>query len=300
MAFLEEEQKKHSKCEEVRILYVSLTRAKEKLLLVGDERLRGEKGAVPFREVGLFPDGETKPACLTREDVSIPVTYTVGLLPDHFKYQTHLERQEISLLPSSLVQWKKTFHARVQRYAELKNKKVLSPSMQEGEEFLSPAQQQAAELGTICHRSLEFLVSQHEISVQDAVQKAAQEQGAPTRIPEAQEIVDPFVQSALFQEIKSCKLLACELPFSCVTQEEEVVSGLMDVLLERSDGSLWVLDYKTDHVKPGEEPKLLEEKYSGQLRAYQDAVEKLFPGKKVTASCVFVRTFAAVDLEKLQ
>ena len=300
LAFLEEEQKKHSKCEAVRLLYVSLTRAKEKLLLVGDERSRGEKGSAPFRQAGLFPDGETKPACLTREDLSVPVTYTVGLLPDHFKYQIHVETQKASLLPSSLESWKETFRERAQRYAELKDKKIWAPSEEEGHTLLSPAQQQAAELGTICHRALELLLAEQETSVEAAVQKAAQEQGSSARATEAQELVAPFVHSALFQEIKSCRLLSCELPFSCLMQGGEVVSGLVDALLERPDGSLWVLDYKTDRVKPGEEPELLNEKYAGQLRAYQTAVGKLFPDKKVTASCIFVRTFAAVDLEKLQ
>ena len=37
MPFLEEEQDKHEACEEMRILYVALTRAREKLLLVGNE-----------------------------------------------------------------------------------------------------------------------------------------------------------------------------------------------------------------------------------------------------------------------
>ena len=108
------------------------------------------------------------------------------------------------------------------------------------------------------------------------------------------------MQSPLFEEIKSCKLLSCELPFSFVEPDGEVVSGLVDALVERPDGSLWVIDYKTDRVEPGKESLLLKEKYEGQLRAYQRAVEKLFPGKKVSAGGIFVRTFAAVDLEKLK
>ena len=299
LAFLEEEQKKHSKCEEVRTLYVSLTRAREKLLLVGDERLRAEKGTVPFRDVGLFPDAETMPPCLTREDLSVPVTYSVGLLPDHFKYQTKQEEKSSLLCAQSIALWKKSFEARTQRYAALKAKKELAPSEQEENTLLSPAQQEAAQLGTICHRALELLLARQEKEVQLAVQKAAQEQGATARMQEAQGIVAPFVQSPLFKEISACSVLACELPFSCA-QEEGIVSGLVDVLVRRPDGTLWVLDYKTDRVKPGQEAALLKERYEGQLRAYQTAIEKLFPGEKVMASAVFVRTFAAVGLEKLQ
>lgn len=300
LAFLEEEQKKHIKCEEVRILYVSLTRAKEKLLLVGDERARGEKASAPFRAAGLFPDGEKKPACLTQEDVSVPVTYAPGLLPDHFKYQTHPGVARKGTLEWSPAQWKESFRARAQRYAQLKEKKVTTPSGEEEISLLSPAQQQAAELGTICHRALELLLSRKGEVTTEVVKQAAQEQGASARAEEAQEIVGPFVQSPLFEEIKSCKLLSCELPFSFVEPDGEVVSGLVDALVERPDGSLWVIDYKTDRVEPGKESLLLKEKYEGQLRAYQRAVEKLFPGKKISAGGIFVRTFAAVDLEKLK
>ena len=57
LAFLEEEQKKHSRCEEVRILYVALTRAKEKLILVSDGHNEKNQTTDPFAAVGLLPDG---------------------------------------------------------------------------------------------------------------------------------------------------------------------------------------------------------------------------------------------------
>ena len=65
LAFLEEEKKKHTRCEEVRVLYVALTRAKEKLLLVGDGREQAQKGAFRFVAAGLFPDMENYPPAQT-------------------------------------------------------------------------------------------------------------------------------------------------------------------------------------------------------------------------------------------
>ena len=70
----------------------------------------------------------------------------------------------------------------------------------------------------------------------------------------------------------------------------------MDIVLERPDGSIWVADYKTDRIVPGAEKDALDEKYSAQLAVYRQAAQKLFPGKAVRCSAVFVRTFAAVDL----
>lgn len=300
LAFLEEEQKKHSQCEEVRLLYVSLTRAKRKLILVGDERQRAEKSTFPFKQAGLFPDGKTKPACLVDGDLTVPVQYADGVWPESFKYRMH-KKEEVSSLDSHLLtKWKKSCEARTQRYETLQKQTALAPSELEEALFLSPAQQQAAELGTVCHKVLELLVSKKETSLPNAVKKAAQLQSAAARGKEAEELLAPFVQSALFKEISSCELLSCELPFSCLTGDGAVVSGLMDALLRRPDGTLWVIDYKTDRIAAGKEKERLKEKYEGQLRAYKTAVEKLFPGEKVTASAVFVRTFAVADLEKLQ
>lgn len=60
MPFLEEEQHKHEACEEMRILYVALTRAREKLLLVGNEIKLKEVFALKtlsdaLAEARLFP-----------------------------------------------------------------------------------------------------------------------------------------------------------------------------------------------------------------------------------------------------
>ena len=86
------------------------------------------------------------------------------------------------------------------------------------------------------------------------------------------------------------------MPFSFLTEEGNIESGVMDAVLECPDSSIWVVDYKTDKVEPGQERQLLEEKYRLQLGVYQAAAQKLFAGRPVRCSAVFIRTFAAVDL----
>ncbi len=295
LAFLEEEQKRHSRCEEIRILYVALTRAKEMLLLVGDARLHAQKNAAPFAQAGLFPSEEKDVSFVMDEDLKIPITSVKGMEPDLFKYRQLVWPQK-GFEAEILRQWKEAFTKREKHYAALSEQKVLAPSQLENWEEKTLQQTKGAELGTICHRALELLLSQKELGITEAVTLAAQQEGAVSRIGQVEELLLPFIQSPIFKEIQSCKMLACELPFSCLTKDGDVFSGLIDVLVERPDGSLWVLDYKTDQVSSGEEKKLLQEKYEAQLRTYQNAVEKLFPGRKVTTSAVFVRTFAAIEL----
>ena len=106
----------------------------------------------------------------------------------------------------------------------------------------------------------------------------------------------PFAQSSLFAELSACRVLGCEMPFSYLEENGEVESGVMDAVLITADNRVWIVDYKTDKVKPGQEPQLLEKKYRLQLDIYRRAAEKIFPGRTVRCSAVFVRTFAAADL----
>ena len=294
LAFLEEEQKKHSRCEEIRILYVALTRAKENLILVGDARPHAQKNAAPFAQAGLFPN-EEKSSFVSDGELKIPVTYIKGTSPDLFRYR-QLPQVYKEVENEVLQHWKESFEKREKCYASLGQQKAVTPSQMESWEVKTMQQEQGAELGTFCHRVLELLLSQQELTLPSAITLAAQQSGMVSLSKQAHELLAPFVCSSLFKQIQSYKVLACELPFSCLTQEGEIVSGLIDVLAEKPDGSLWVLDYKTDQVLPGQERALLQKKYEAQLRMYQQAAEKLFPLRKVTTAAIFVRTFAAIEL----
>lgn len=293
LAFLEEEQKKHSRCEEVRILYVALTRAKEKLVLVADGRTGTEKAAAPFSAAGLWPDGKT-PQVTTPEGVlSVPVQYQAYLPPQDFLYRTHVVLQKNSYL-ADFADWKQAYEKRKAAYDQLlATSQKRTPS--EGESaLLTPQQQHGAELGTVCHKALELLVSGFVTDVTAACEKAAQQVGAPARVQEAAQLLAPFVKSNLFREILACKLLACEMPFSICLPGDTTQNGVMDAVLETAQG-IWVLDYKTDQVTPGSEAALFEQKYQAQLAQYRQAAQKIFPGQAVRVSAVFVRTFAAVE-----
>lgn len=63
-----------------------------------------------------------------------------------------------------------------------------------------------------------------------------------------------------------------------------VVQGIMDAYFEE-DGKLILLDYKTDHVKPGQE-ELLKKRYDTQMRYYRDTLEQLM-GMEVTETYIY-------------
>ena len=295
LAFLEEEQKRHSRCEEVRILYVALTRAKEKLLLCADERTGAEKAAGYFVAAGLWPAARQTNLVCADGNLRVPVQYFPYIEPRAFIYKQVSQTRETKTPLENLGGWRSAYESRKHAYEQLlATAQHKAPSQENNDQLLSQPQAQAAELGTVCHRALELLLTRPGFSVPQACLQAAEQTGAADQAAPAEQLVAPFVASPLFAQIKACKLLACEMPFTIILPDKTPQNGIMDVVLENTQG-VWVIDYKTDRVTPGAERALLEEKYRAQLADYRRAAEQIFAGKPVRVSAVFVRTFAAVE-----
>ena len=293
LAFLEEEQKKHEQCEEVRILYVALTRARERLVLVGDERKGFQKAVRAFSDAGFWPDGEKDTVGDDENRVQVHAFDYIN--PTDFIYHSAKQGPDHEVL-RNLPAWQKAYRARRERYEKLLAETALSASAQvQDNEVLSPAQQAGAEIGSLCHRVLQILFTRPGTDAEQALEQAARETGLTARMPQAAEIIRPFVASCVFEQLGACKFLAAEMPFSYVSPDGLVRHGVADGLFECADGSIWVVDYKTDRV-PAAGPQKLMEKYRPQLAVYQAAARKIFPDKAVRCSAIFVRTFAVVDL----
>ena len=84
------------------------------------------------------------------------------------------------------------------------------------------------------------------------------------------------------------------MPFSFNTVQG-VVNGVIDLLLQDKDGTVWVVDYKTDQVTGGQEAQAAQ-KYRLQLDMYTQAAQKLYPQAHIAAAVVFVRTSTLIKL----
>ena len=92
-----------------------------------------------------------------------------------------------------------------------------------------------------------------------------------------------FFKTALYEKIRSAEKVYRELRFNLKVAAGEVladapetddfvlVQGVIDCFIRESDGSYTVIDFKTDHVKSGEE-QLLADRYANQLAFYCRAV----------------------------
>ncbi len=95
--------------------------------------------------------------------------------------------------------------------------------------------------------------------------------------------LNDFFKTALYEKIRSAEKVYRELRFNLKVAAGEVladapetddfvlVQGVIDCFIRESDGSYTVIDFKTDHVKSGEE-QLLADRYANQLAFYCRAV----------------------------
>ena len=292
LAFLEEEQKKHARCEEVRVLYVALTRAKEKLLIAGNLSGNAKTPAAAFVASGLYPHEDNRPAQMQRELLSVPVHYIAYRPPEEFIYQA-VGASAHSQSGAQLARWKQARAARETRYAlACARKRTLAPSHLEGDAL--PSHQQAMALGSLTHKTLELYLADKERNLARALARAAALlQADETLQQEACLLAENFISCEAFAPFLQAQPVGYEIPFTFINEDGQTVSGEIDALVRTPEG-LWLADYKTDAVEGDLQTAAL--KYAPQLEMYRRAVEKLFPGAALRCTVFFVRRFAGVDL----
>ncbi len=169
--------------------------------------------------------------------------------------------------------------------------------------FLSgKIEDEAAKRGIATHAFLQFCDferlqsegAEAELSRLLAMRFLSEEDAKLVRMEE----IGKFCVSDLARRMRDAKKLYRELrfhvrlPAEAFTTDEEkkkdlvgkklLVQGVMDCVMENSDGTLTLVDYKTDRLppyaldNPGVAAKILREKHERQLSYYKEAVRSLF------------------------
>ena len=171
--------------------------------------------------------------------------------------------------------------------------------------------------GTIIHKIMELLPF---AQIQTKKQLFDWMTALKKQYPESEKVSSGWlyraIEAFLFSEIgeKLCQMdragtLRKELPFTVGlpvslmnpdTQAEDtvVVQGIIDVCGETED-ELWLIDYKTDRIKEGEE-RLLLDRYGNQMLYYKAALEQIL-GKRVSEIYLYsfsLKKFIPVNLEE--
>ncbi len=122
-------------------------------------------------------------------------------------------------------------------------------------------------------------------------------------IQEAHKLISKMRNNPVFGWLKEAKQIYREIPF-VYRSDKRIIHGILDVLLQRYDGSWVILDYKTSHVKgykPGEDEKLLSDhalRYHLQIGVYGAAVQEQLGGIVPETYIYYIRYGQYVRVEK--
>lgn len=153
-----------------------------------------------------------------------------------------------------------------------------------------------AERGTLMHSIMQNLDLHGDLTREGLRAQVARMEAAGHEAAVNYASIESFCQSSLGQRMQQAVRVWRELPFSRMIPVGEVnpayagssekifVQGVIDVLFEEADGSLVLLDYKTDRDTV---PEKIRRHYAKQIELYRQAVESIL-GKNVKESILFM------------
>jgi ATP-dependent helicase/nuclease subunit A len=309
MFFIEREEDRREEAERVRLLYVAMTRARERLILVG----RAEGGdrtsfAGLLARAGAWPkEGEEAKELSLAEGGKVPVTI---VNPSALEAPTGAvsasSRPRIADSGGLAALWKK----RREEYGRRSIQAIFdSPTgyLKERDKAATdpPADALVASVsalvGQVCHRVLEEWDYSKVDELTDRIARAYQvlRQQFPVAYwspvaRESEKVLEEFLASPFAQKLAKCEILGREIPFLCEAGGR-VMRGAIDLLF-RSEGRLWVADYKTDRV-PLDQMELHAQRYEQQGRAYVEAVERTLR-ERCGFVAIYLRLGRAVEVIK--
>ena len=170
------------------------------------------------------------------------------------------------------------------------------PPFIEKEKKLSPMQK-----GTLMHLCVQRLDESREYTEKDIdiFIKKLYEKEIISQLEMAsvnKQVLYQYVKSDLWKELKEAREIHKEQPFyiniparviyqNAEENQKILVQGIIDLYYINKEGKLKLIDFKTDHIKKGEE-KQLEEKYKVQLDLYKQALEEAL-GRKVDQAIIY-------------
>ena len=231
LAWLDRERRRE---EEKRLLYVAVTRARERLLFLGSAKAKSNS-YLPLLLPELEKRADVKRVPHAPPSLRKPPDAGEKERPDWAKFAALWREREKREAVEEAITSPSKLEAKVGRHLEPDD----APSTR------------ATEVGTICHAVLERL----------DFKAPAIPEGTE---PEAARILEGFFKSGPFREIAESEILARELPF-VLRRGAQVVQGVIDLVYRRG-GKVYVADYKTDKLERPEDYALIREIYPEAVR----------------------------------
>ncbi len=293
-----------------RVLYVGMTRAKELLVLSGVSQARasGESVMTWLQRVAQGELGQPATESLSIGASVIP--HRVLQAPNRKWPKRSLALQDPALHvdPGELAH---VWEQRTVRWTAARSSPWrLTPTVVSGDP--SPSSygpkrsvgppETGRLIGVLAHRILErwnFQSPVENLSVQ--VERTVQQEVGVDQVALRQEVTETlhdiftsFSRSPLYARLQAAEILGREVPFLMPWGEGQVMEGVIDVIY-RLDGHLWIADYKTDLVGPGEVLSKAA-RYAPQAAIYREAARRCLGGPALSFQFLFLRPGVSVEM----
>ena len=110
-----------------------------------------------------------------------------------------------------------------------------------------------------------------------------------------------FTKSAIYDELLTAHTILKELPFThvfnagTIEAAKALLQGVIDLLAE-FENEVWIVDYKTDKVDNFKaENAILKCRYDVQMKYYLQAIRDIYPNKTVLAKVYFMRVGEVIE-----
>jgi len=314
-----EKQRIREEAEQRRVLYVGMTRARDRLVLSGGMLAkRGGDSLLGFLEqIAEGEFGSPEHSVVRIGAIHIPQTVvTPEVLKPLRPPRAPSEPEDDSKVVLSSQKWIE----RKARWQETnQGKAFITPSLlhqerpvQAGGERQQIPQKASQRLGTLMHRLLQRWDFQSDPgSVRGYLADFCQrhlscepEEGHAELVKELETLMDHFLHSSAYRELQRSTIIGREVPFAIPWPTRQnrhflpkngVMEGVMDVVYE-IDGRVWVGDYKTDWVSSSAVAQRAEN-YREQAHAYASAANQCLGPAVKGCKLFFIRIGEMVPVE---
>lgn len=257
------EEYQYLQAEELRLLYVAATRAKQMLVVSGMEKNNEKNNPWNMLLTGMDLESLTIP-----ENVEPPQALT----------QVRTDVAQFKAIKDELKSWIEPLsQSTYSEYSPTDDTKKL-PQGIEREDGGGKA------WGSVIHAAFEVVLKGKEQTEGEVKALLVKEGLATERLQEVLQTVERFKESDLYQRVKQADAYFVEMPFSLSVKKGDplyspnnksdvvFISGVIDLLIK--EGDQWVIaDFKTDRVKTDKGLSKLKDHYQSQLNLYKQAWE---------------------------
>ena len=288
--FLHAKQREREEYERRRLLYVAMTRPRQRLVVsFADRDRRGGDSLLSMLEQAAEAEltaGTSRTVACGDGGIAVEVVEEEPEFDEPGVPPAEAPHGDADGASCDWSSYESLWRGRRERYeARRQAPTFLSPSrLKEAGEAAQARRHRGLQrdtalvLGQAAHRMLEYWDFQTSRPAEDLEGAIARHvSGLP---PEQQTaVVDELkamwavlIGSPLYEELRTARILGREIPFVLPWEGETIMEGVIDVVYERG-GRLYVADYKTDRVDDGDTARVMEE-YGQQARIYTEAVRR--------------------------